>query len=108
MRTALVVLALAIAVGVFSGRGVAAEENPIFKAIPVADWIEGSIVNITERPAEIVFMRSEMAEKFPVAEGVKIVGSNGRALPSLPTPSWCRILLDRGKVVQINVIRVKR
>jgi len=72
-----------------------------------ADWIEAQINKITEKPPEIVLMRSELEEKFPVAEGVKILGPNGRALPSLPVPSWCRILLDRGKVVQINVIRVK-
>jgi len=103
---AVVLLASVIGLGLSVGIGSAAPETH-FKAMPVADWIEAQINKITEKPPEIVLMRSELEEKFPVAEGVKILGPNGRALPSLPVPSWCRILLDRGKVVQINVIRVK-
>ncbi len=89
-------------------RAGASVEDRGLRAIRVSEWIEGSVVKITEQPQEIVFMRSERAETFPVAEHVTVLGPNGQPLPSLPVPSWCRVLLDRGKVVQINVIRVNR
>jgi hypothetical protein len=81
--------------------------TPHSSLVLAADWIEASIVGTSEKPPEIVLMRSELKETFPVADEVRILGPDGRSLPALPVPSWCRILLDRGKVVQINVIRIK-